>query len=626
MKNPIEYKNSISERPVAGAHVTTSGVHYCVWAPDEKEMNVAVERDHLERRLRLSIDEQGYWTGFDANGRSGDLYRFVRSDGRMLPDIASRFQPRGVHGPSESIDCSTYDWRCVTWIRPRWTGQAIYEIHLGAFTEKGTYLSAIDKLNELRDLGVDAIELMPVADFAGDRNWGYDGVALYAPARCYGRPDDLRALVDAAHERGLAVILDVVYNHLGPAGNYLPLYCVDYFHADKANPWGQSFNLDGQRSRPVRDFLVGNAVYWLDEFRFDGLRLDATHAIVDRSPYQLFEEITSAVHERGGFVLAEDERNDSELLRKPDGKGFGVDAVWSDDFHHHVFVSLTDVQESYFAGYDGTAEGLASTLAHGWTYRGQPYAPWAGRERGSSCEHLPASAFIYCIENHDQVGNRPVGERLSQLVPPRQFRAASMLLCLSPYVPLIFMGQEWAATTPFLFFTNHRGELGRQIAVGRRLEFQRLGQHWNEGLIPDPEGIDTFRRSRLRWGERVNPLHASMLALYRECLNERRSCLSEIALQRDNWQVHLVGGFVAIRYHTTMGERLLLVALHQEQLSRFSGPLEPPAGHIWQIVIHSEEKRFGGDETSRSLESWRGDGPAALWLTAIKEEKRHAAS
>ncbi len=611
----------------AGARVSSAGVSYRVWAPDQAEMFVLVERDAVARQLQLVREDHGYWMAFDSNGHAGDLYRFRRADGRLLPDVASRFQPQGVHGPSECIDASGYRWQCDSWVRPGWTGQTIYEVHLGTLTTAGTYRAAIEKLDQVRDLGAEAIEIMPVADFAGDRNWGYDGVALYAPARCYGRPDGLRALVDAAHDRGLAVILDVVYNHLGPAGNYLSDYAADYFRTDEATPWGRAFNLDGPRSRSVRDFLVGNAVYWLDEFRFDGLRLDATHAIPDRSSPHLLAEIAAAVHARGGFLIAEDERNQAEILKLPKGGGFGLDAAWADDFHHQIRVALTGTRDAYFAAYRGTSDELASTLAHGWTYRGQPYGPWANRARGSSCDHLPPCAFITCIENHDQIGNRANGERLEHLVTPRQFRAASMLLCLSPYAPLIFMGQEWAASTPFLFFTDHGGELGSQISAGRQREFAQHGLQWSIMDFPDPEAPATFANSKLRWEERTEKMHAATLALYRECLQQRRRWLHGATLQRKHWRVDRAGEFIAIRYQTTEGERLLLAILGPGKFPLDSSlkNLEPPPGHVWRVVLHSEATRFGGKADSQAQADWRITGPGAAWLEAVEEEIHHAA-
>jgi maltooligosyltrehalose trehalohydrolase len=567
----------------------------------------------------MARDGDGYWAGVDEGGRAGDGYRFSLPGGALLPDVASRFQPQGVHGPSECVDPGAYFWRNLGWQRPRWTGQTTYELHVGAFSPEGTFLGAAARLDLVADLGVDAIELMPVADFAGDRNWGYDGVCLFAPARCYGRPDDLRALVDAAHARGLAVMLDVVYNHVGPQGNYLGRYSPDYFRSDRETPWGRPFNLDGERSADVRAFLVQNAVYWLDEFRIDGLRLDATHAIPDGSERHILAEIAEAVHARGGFVVAEDERNRAELVRRE-----GMDALWADDFHHQVRVALTGSQSSYLAAYRGRAADVVDALENGWTYRGAPFPAWDGKPRGGKCRDLPAKAFVFCIENHDQVGNRPHGERLEHLVSPAAFRAATILLCLSPYSVLLFMGQEWAATSPFLFFTDHGGDLGRAISEGRKQEFVRHAEGPDEREPPDPEAATSFTLSKLRWDERSEGGHAQTAALYRDCLAERRKLSAAGAFDRRLWRVRAVGTRIALLYALPTGRRLLFAALDGSRVDPADLPtdLAPAAGHAWRVALASESPLYGGggDPDGAAPVS----GPAALWLEESREEIGHA--
>lgn len=583
-----------------GAQVSPRGVTYRVWAPDHRHGSVCIQPpDAAERRLELAPRAGGFFEAIDEQGRAGDLYTFEFIKGKRLPDPAARFLPQGVHGPSECIDPNSYSWQTDTWQRPRWHGQSIYELHVGTFTEDGTFRSAIARLDHLVELGVEAIEIMPVADFAGDRNWGYDGVALYAPARCYGRPDDFRALIDAAHQRGLAVILDVVYNHLGPAGNYLTQFSKDYFHSTRTTPWGNAFNVDAPHSGPVRAFFRENAAYWLDEFRVDGLRLDATHAIEDQSERHLLAEIAETVHARGGFVIAEDERNSRDLLSFGEGKGQGIDAAWSDDFHHQVRVALTGVRESYFGSYAGSSDELATTLSRGWFYTGQPFPFWNGRQRGEDAAHLPPSAFIYCIENHDQVGNRALGERLEHLVEPALFRAATMLLCLSPYVPMLFMGQEWAASSPFLFFTNHEGELGRAISEGRRKEFAQAGL--NRGIrsedIPDPQDLLTFVRSKLDWRELQEPLHREIFALYRECLRARKQFIHRFTSGRKNWAVTVVGPAVALRFDPEGAPALLLlVALQPGTIPSLeqTPAIAPSPGRRWRAEIQTEDPHFGG--------------------------------
>lgn len=615
----------------AGPCIGDDGVRHRVWAPDHAQMAVRIQRAQGgEVTLRMERREGGYFEVEDAAGVAGDLYRFVLADGRALPDPASRFQPEGVHGPSEVIDARGYPWRVAEWTRPGWRGQSIYELHVGTFTPEGTFRAAIDRLDHLAALGVKAIELMPLADFPGRWNWGYDGVALFAPARCYGRPDDLRAFVDAAHERGLAVILDVVYNHFGPDGNYLGSYAREYFHADSHTPWGQALNFSGDDSKPVRDFFVSNAIYWLDEFRFDGLRLDATHAIEDRSPRHLLAEIADAAHRRGAFVIAEDERNSPLVLRRENGEGLQIDAVWADDFHHQVRVALTGVQESYFQSYRGSMEDLARTIENGWFYVGQSYPQWKGRPRGEPGGHLPASAFVYCIENHDQVGNRARGERLEHLISASAFRAASALLCLSPHPPLIFMGQEWAASTPFMFFTDHHGELGKLVSEGRRREFGSAGVNYGVGAedVPDPQAPSTFQRSQLAWDELRHYPHSAVCALYRACLEQRAQWLDEAAADRARWTAIPCGRAIALRYRCADGaDRLVVSSLEGEAriALRDTPELRAPEGREWRRVLESNED--GTRDAARSLRVGRleeavdalvFDAPGTVLLVALE--------
>jgi malto-oligosyltrehalose trehalohydrolase len=601
-------------RGVLGAQVGDSGVHYRVWAPAARGVVVLIDKGAASRSLALSSEIEGYWSATDLNGAPGDLYRFQLDGGTPRPDVASRFQPRGIDGPSECIDPRKYEWACASWRRPGWHGQTTYELHIGTFTPSGTFRSAIPRLAEISDLGVEAVEIMPLADFAGNRNWGYDGVSLFAPARCYGRPDDLRALIDAAHGQGIAVILDVVYNHVGPQGGYMSDYSADYFHSAKNTPWGRSFNLDGESSEPVRDLLKSNALYWLDEFRVDGLRLDATHAIVDDSPSSLVREIVELAHKRGGFVVAEDERNTVAIFSPADDGG--IDAVWADDFHHEVRVALTGTQRSYFAGYDGSPSEIAATIRDGWAYHGQAFLPWNGAPRGEPCDLLPPQSFIYCIENHDQIGNRAFGERLEQLVDQAKFRAASMLLCLNPHPPLIFMGQEWSAGTPFLFFCDHGGELGKGVSDGRRREFGEAEQG-SEAVPPDPEDPLSFEKSKLDWSERGEGRHAATLGLYKACLHERGALKSQGALQKDSWTVHSHGPLIAVKYLRPGMEKILLVNLGERSLFPESLPESLAADHgaSWEVVIDSEAKAFGGCAAA-GAGKWTLHGPGALWLKA----------
>jgi maltooligosyltrehalose trehalohydrolase len=610
-----------------GAWARDDGVRYCVWAPLHGELRVRIRsRRHPERELRLEPQADGYHAVIDENGGTGDRYAYLLEDGSTLPDPASRYQPEGVHGWSEVVDPRAYTWRSIEWRRPGWRGQSIYEIHVGTFTPEGTFRSAIDRFDHLVSLGIEAIQLMPVADFPGTRNWGYDGVALFAPARCYGHPDDLRRLVDAAHQRGLAVILDVVYNHLGPDGNYLSRFADAYFHPDRHTPWGRAFNLDGPDSKPVREFFSSNVAYWLDEFRFDGLRLDATHMIRDESPRHLLAELADVAHERGAFLVAEDERNTTEILTTSEGTGARLDAVWADDFHHQMRVALTGIQEGYFRGYTGTPHDLAQTLEHGWFYSGQPYPAWKGRPRGEDPRHLPSAAFITCIQNHDQVGNRARGERLEHLIGPAAYRAASMLLCLSPYPPLLFMGQEWAAGTPFLFFTDHSGELGEKISEGRQKEFAGAGinQQLAPEDVPDPQDLQTYLRSKLLWDDLRQGPHAQVLDLYRRCLLCRRTWLRGEATRRDAWHVAAVGQSIAIRYDDgEQAQRLVVSCLRGDtRLSLLDQPLlRPPAGYRWRLEFESNPPFSSSGESLRSgsADPWRGSVREQVEMLVVRQ-------
>lgn len=577
-----------------GAEIVEGGVRYRVWAPDKKNVEVIVDQPSgAYEMVPLLLDAGGCFHGIHHGGRAGDTYKFRLGGDVLFPDPCSRWQPEGVHGKSMVIDPFSYEWKDAGWRRPRFRDIVLYELHIGTFTPEGTFLAAIEKLPHLRELGVNAIQVMPVADFPGNRNWGYDGVSLFAPARCYGRPDDFRALVDAAHARGIAVVLDVVYNHLGPDGNYLGAFSPHYFTKKHKTPWGDAINFDDAQSGPVRALFIANAIYWLEEFHIDGLRLDATHAIQDDSPRHILEEIADAAHGRGCYVFAEDERNLAMLVtHKP--KGFGLDAVYADDFCHTVQVALGDPR--FADDFTGSPGELADELQHGWLYRGQP-AKRVGGPRGTECGHLPPERFIYCISNHDQSGNHAFGERLNHFCSPEAYRAASALLLLSPYTPLLFMGQEWAASAPFIYFTDHKDDLGRKVRAGRCKEFSRhvdFKTAKKAKTIPDPQGAAAFEKSKLPWAETAQAPHAGMLALYRECLRLRMSGPAFRPDGRESWNVG-DPGIVALRYS---GDNDWLVladltgshhcSLREEDFFRLR------AGKKWGRVFSSNEKRFGG--------------------------------
>lgn len=592
-----------------GAELVEGGVRYRVWAPEKQhvEARISPATGGDARTLALAPEAGGFHGAVDPLGCAGDRYRYVLDGAGPFPDPASRAQPDGVHGASLVVDPRAYRWSDGSWKCPPLRDLVPYEIHVGTFTPEGTFRGVIGKLPYLREMGINAIQIMPVADFPGGRNWGYDGVALYAPARCYGSPDDLRALVDAAHAHGLAAILDVVYNHFGPDGNYLGAYSRFYFNEARHTPWGASLNLDAEHSGAVREFFTSNAACWIDEFHFDGLRLDATHAILDESERHLLAQLADTAHQRGAFVIAEDERNLATLIA-PDGHG--IDAVYADDFCHTVQVALGD--PSYREDFDGSAAELADELRHGWHYRGQ-MSKHHGAQRGSKCGELPPERFAFCISNHDQVGNRAFGGRLHQLTSPEAYRAASALLLLAPYTPMLFMGQEWGASTPFLYFTEHNDELGRLVTEGRREEFARFPEFRDPKIartIPDPQSAETFTRSRLDWSEISREPHASLLALHRECLRLRASAPAFRPASRDGWEVADIGA-VTLRLRGAECQWLLVAHLAS---APFTHQLFAAS---WQCVLSTNETRFGGSGP-RSFDSEQRvvtfDGPELLVL------------
>jgi maltooligosyltrehalose trehalohydrolase len=536
------------------AKPTGNGVEYRVWAPRHEVAEVLIV-DGCERPVRsveLTREQGGFFTGVDRLGKAGDLYKFRFGSHGALPDPASHFQPLGVHGPGEVIDHGAFRWPESEnkFRRPELGELVIYECHVGTFTREGTFAAAMEKLGHVKALGATAIELMPVADFAGRRNWGYDGVSLFAPSRCYGRPEELKELVAAAHATGLAVILDVVYNHFGPDGDYWESYLDEFFAKADANIWGKTINFG---SKVVRDFFWGNVIHWLEHYHVDGFRLDATHAIVDSSEKHILTEIADAVRARGGFTIAEDERNWSKLVT-PAPEGIGVDAVWADDFHHVVKVMLTGAKFAHFVSYEGTMTELVETIENGWLFRGQVYKQ-TGKKRGTESKDLETEKFIYCISNHDQVGNRPLGERLNQLVSAEAYAAASALLCVLPYTPMIFMGQEFAATTPFCFFTDHRGEIGKNVSKGRLNEFKHYGANFGEDVLarmPDPQNEKTFLDAKLNWGDLEREESRRCLELYQRFLKFRRERLTPELRARGRWKAEARGNVLAVEYESAL--------------------------------------------------------------------------
>ena len=510
-----------------GALPSQDGVRFTVWSSTEQSLELVLHDGAAAGRHPLAREADGVCATWIRGAAAGDRYSYLL-DGSELPDPASRFQPEGVHGPSVVVDPSSFEWRDHRWRGRPVRDLIVYELHVGTFSPEGTFDGVRTRLPYLRDLGITAIELMPVVDFAGSRNWGYDGVDLFAPSHSYGSPDDLRRLVDAAHGHGLAVILDVVYNHLGPEGAYLPRFSPGYLTERHQTPWGKAINLDGPESALVRRFILDNALHWVREYHVDGLRLDATHALIDDTGRHIVQELAETVRAAAGrpiVVHAEDHRNLAEMLEDPVDGGWGLDGVWADDLHHIVRRMVANDSHGYFADFAGHTRELAAVIRQGWLYTGG-YSQHLNELRGTDPARVPMHRFVVCVQNHDQVGNRALGDRLHHSVPPETWRAISVLLLTVPMTPLLFMGQEWAASTPFQYFTDLEPNLGRQVTDGRRREFSAFPEFSSPDAalrIPDPQAQSTFENSRLRWQEQSSGPHERSLALYRELLALRLS-------------------------------------------------------------------------------------------------------
>jgi maltooligosyltrehalose trehalohydrolase len=495
-----------------------------VWAPAARDLALVLHDGRAAGQYPMPRDDERIFDRIVDNAAPGDCYRYRVNRGELRPDPASRFQPEGVHGPSQVVDASTFAWTDRRWGGRTAADRIVYELHVGTFSPQGTFAGAAARLDALRDLGVTVVELMPVADFPGSRSWGYDGVCLYAPARAYGSPDDFRRFVDRAHQLGLAVSLDVVYNHFGPEGAYMSQFNDQYFTTERSTPWGAAVNLDGEGSAMVRRFIVDNARHWIREYHLDGLRLDAIHALIEKDNGSIVRELARETHAgsaRPVFIHAEDARNLAAIVTDTSGGGWGLDGVWADDFHHVMRRLLAGDRYAYYADFAGTTEEVAVTLRRGWLYVGQT-SQRLGRERGTDPSAVPMSRFVVCLENHDQIGNRAMGDRLHASIRAESWRAASMLLLSAPMTPLLFMGQEWSASTPFRYFTDLEAGLGERVAAGRHREFANFPEFADAGrALPDPQAAETFEGSRLDWTERDEPGHRAVLELYRALITLR---------------------------------------------------------------------------------------------------------
>jgi maltooligosyltrehalose trehalohydrolase len=585
-----------------GADAIDDAVRFRLWAPKEQQVSVVLDGS---TGLTMRNVEGGWHELVTSQARPGTLYSFrLGSNGLQVPDPASRFQPRDVHGPSEVIDPNGYQWRGQHWRGRPWEQCVLYELHLGAFTPEGTFLAAAERLDYLAGLGVTAIEIMPVADFPGRRNWGYDGVLLYAPDSSYGRPEDFKALIDAAHARNIMVFLDVVYNHFGPDGNYLAAYS-PIFNDRHQTPWGAAVNYDAEGSAVVREFVIRNAVYWIEQFRLDGLRFDAVHAIKDDSDTHLLEDIASRIRRlelgRPVHLLLENEENQaSRLVRNDDGEPRYYTAQWNDDVHHVLHCAASGETAGYYAAYHGDTAKLGKALAEGFAFQGEEMG-YRGSARGEPSAHLPPSAFVSFIQNHDQVGNRAFGDRITAFAPEAAVRAIAAVYLLAPQVPMLFMGEEFGAAQPFPFFCDFEPDLARLVREGRRNEFARFPEfqdpHKRE-LIPDPTAEATFLSAKLDWAGIEAPGHSRWLALYRELLAIRHREIVPRLKGAASGRYQVIGeSALSVRWRMGDGAELMVLAnLAPEPLTNVA---QPEGRILWAA----------GMEDAAALGAW-----AVLWM------------
>ncbi|RUM20613.1 malto-oligosyltrehalose trehalohydrolase [Rhizobium vallis] len=501
-----------------GPAFTEEGTLFRLWAPLHESVSLKIEGAD-PRPMRAAEDGWHRCTVTDA--RPGTRYRFLLPDGREVPDPASRLQPQDVHGPSEVVDLSSYHWKMDDWTGRPWEEMVIYEMHIGCFTPEGTFKAAIERLDHLQSFGVTALQIMPLSEFPGRYGWGYDGVLPYAPDASYGRPEDFMALVDAAHERGICVFLDVVYNHFGPDGNHIPAYA-PLFTDHHKTPWGHGINYDGDGSEMIREFIIENAIYWITEFRLDGFRFDAVHAIKDDSNEHLLRALARRIRAAAGnrhvHLVVENEENDSDLLQRDEnGEAKLFTAQWNDDVHHVLHIAATGETFGYYADYAGDAGNLGRALAEGFVFQGE-HMPYRGGSRGKPSGHLPPTAFVSFIQNHDQIGNRALGDRVLASSPADAVRAVTAIYLLAPGIPMLFMGEEWGAEEPFPFFCDFDEDLNEKVRKGRREELSRLPGFDAEDLL-DPTAPSTFAAAKLDWSKLDS---SETLDFYRTLLDVRR--------------------------------------------------------------------------------------------------------
>jgi maltooligosyltrehalose trehalohydrolase len=608
---------SIGAEPQPGG-----GVHFRLWAPQCEE--VVVEIEDLAPAPMIP-EPHGHFSCWVHAARAGMRYRFrLNRNDKALPDPASRFQPDGPHGSSQIVDPDAFAWTDGPWQGLPREQLVVYELHVGTFTPEGSWQAATRELPALAQVGISCIEIMPVAEFSGEFGWGYDGVNLFAPTRLYGRPDEFRSFVDRAHGLGIAVILDVVYNHLGPDGNYLKSFAAAYFTDRYENEWGEAINFDGADAGPVRAFFLANAGYWIEEYHLDGLRIDATQQIFDASEDHILAAIVRQVRVAGKsrltFVVGENERQEARLLRLPKDGGYGLDALWNDDFHHSAMVALTGRHEAYYSDYRGRPSEFIAAAKHGFLYQGQHYQ-WQKKPRGTPSLGLPAESFVVFLQNHDQIANSAGGQRCHMLTSPGRLRAMTAYFLLMPGIPMLFQGQEYGASTRFFYFADHEAELARAVRDGRGTflaQFPSLAGEELQAQLTDPSDIATFRRSVLDHSERqrnttIYALHRDLLALRREdpVLAQRPGRIDGAVLGDEAWMLRFFGPDAV--------DRLLIINLGRDLvLDPVPEPLLAPVeGQGWRLLWSSEAPRYGGAGITPLDPSgiWRIPGQAAVILS-----------
>lgn len=623
--------------PIGAEPQPGGGCHFRVWAPAYDSVSAVLEGGPT---VPLQNEGNGYHSGLVLPAGPGTQYRFQLGDGQY-PDPASRFQPRGPHGPSQVIDHSGFRWSDADWKGTAPEGRVVYEMHVGTFTPEGTWEAAAKQLPELARAGITVLEVMPVADFPGEFGWGYDGVNLFAPTRLYGQPDDFRRFVDEAHRHGLSVILDVVYNHLGPDGNFLPAFAPAYFSDRHDTDWGKAINFYGEQSGPVREFYTQNVLYWLREFHLDGIRFDATQDIHDHSGDHILaamvREARAAHPGRRLYFVAENEPQHSEIARPaspaprhgaPPG-GLGLDALWNDDFHHSAMVALTGRAEAYYTDYRGTAQEFVAAARWGYLYQGQRYV-WQKKRRGHPALDLPPHAFVSFMQNHDQIANSATGQRCHQLASPAAYRAMAAVMLLGPATPMFFQGQEFGSSSRFLYFADHKPELAKLVEEGRRnflIQFNSIKDPATQEALPAPHARETFEACKLDFSEReknepLYRLHQDLLRLRREEPAIRRAVSGEARVEG----AVLTREAFALRFLAEDGDDRLLVVNLGRDLDLRPAPeplLAPPLGRRWRLLWCSESRDYNGvgcvePETE---EGWRLPGYAAALLRPEEEDQ-----